>query len=465
MHRRPLFRHVARTVACATALTAVRRRGLRHAAGRGRRCHASRTRSERSSASNRTLDSDRWKPALGRPLDRVVTMTANNSPAGMRSSVWGQFASSSAYLPALSDRLDVTVTIPLAFGKKAPYQRGGPAEVLKGLKKTVSGAYDADFRTVARTLIAAGYSDAVLRLGHEFDGTWVQWSARDNEQGYIDAFRHVRNVFEQESKAFRYEWTGMNAPWRAHARGAYPGDAYVDIIGLDIYYRSPGQISDKVWNRYKATLEAHRDFAIERGKPVSYPEWGRAHYDTGRFIGLMHDWFTDLPASGPGSLEYQSYFNPPTRAASTTSTGCPTVKRRYVQHVPNHCNWVQPAARAPRPAPLETPAPPSTTIAVRLRRPPAFRLRRLRRYRRRRQPRVRGSPSWPRTLARSRLARHRRRTAQCPVSGGWRTNRWKWVRWKAPITGLRSGTAYEVQARIHSGEAWQPWMTATATTK
>ena len=44
-------------------------------------------------------------------------------------------------------------------------------------------------------------------------------------------------------------------------------------------------------------------------------------------------------------------------------------------------------------------------------------------------------------------------------------NRWKWVTWKAPITGLRSGTTYEVEARVHSGEAWQPWMSATATTK
>jgi len=462
MHRRPLFRHVARTVACATALTAV-------LAG---------VSTSQPVAADGVMPADslgafvgfeedsrfrQMESALGRPLDRVVTMTANNTPAGMRSSVWGQFASSSAYLPALSDRLDVTVTIPLAFGKKAPYQRGGPAEVLKGLRKTVSGAYDADFRTVARTIIAAGYPDAVLRLGHEFDGTWVQWSARDNEPAYIDAFRHVRNVFEQESKAFRYEWTGMRAPWRAHARGAYPGDAYVDIIGLDIYYRSQGQISDKVWNRYKATLEAHRDFAIARGKPVSYPEWGRAHYDTGRFIGLMHDWFTDLPASGPGSLEYQSYFNPPHQGGKYDLNLLPTVRREYLQQF--RTTAAGPAdSPAPRPAPLEAPAPPSTTIAapepvtiVPAPTPPSATD----------TPSASGSGialvatessievDWLDADDGRRNLRYRAVAA----------NRWKWVTWKAPITGLRSGTAYEVEGRVHSGEAWQPWMTATATTK
>ena len=450
MHRRPLIRHVARTVAFATALTAL-------VAG---------------VSATQPVQADGGLPAgtlgafvgfeqrsrfqeleagLGRPLDRVVTMTANNTAAGMRSSVWGQFASPSAYLPALSDRLDVTVTIPLAFGKKAPYQTGGPQAVLSGLRKTISGAYDADYRTVARTLVAAGYSDAVLRLGHEFDGTWVQWSARDNEQGYIDAFRHVRDVFEQESSAFRFEWTGMNAPWRAHARGAYPGDAYVDIIGLDIYYRSSGKISDKVWGRYEATLKAHRDFAIDRGKPVSYPEWGRAYGDTDRFIELMHGWFSDLPASGPGSLEYQSYFTPPHQGGNYDLNKQPTVKRRYLQLFRTTSD--SPAAGPASPAALETPRSTPTTVVV----PSSAELNTT-------------TPSASQsgiTLVSKAAALEvdwlnpgdGRRNVRYRAAG---TVGWKWIPWASTITGLRSGTNYEVQARVHTDGSWQPWMIATA---
>ena len=450
MYRRPLIRHVARSVAFATALTAL-------LAG------VSATQPVRADGGlpAGTLGAfvgfeergrfQEMEAALGRPLDRVVTMAANNTPAGMRSSVWGQFASSSAYLPALSNRLDVTVTIPLAFGKKAPYQTGGPQAVLSGLRKTSSGAYDADYRTVAKTLIAAGYSDAVIRLGHEFDGTWVQWSARDNEQGYIDAFRHVSKVFEQESSKFQFEWTGMNAPWQAHARGAYPGDAYVDIIGLDIYYRSSGEISDTVWNRYEGTLEAHRDFAISRGKPVSYPEWGRAHGDTAKFIDLMYGWFSDLPASGAGSLAYQAYFTPPHQGGAYDLNKQPTVKRRYLQLFSTTTN------RPSTPAALEAPVVPPAPIAV----PPSA-------------PTV-SSPVTTPSASQSGIslvskgsafevvwhdATDGRRNVRYRVEGA---TGWKWVSWKLPITGLRSGTVYEVEARVRVGGVWQPWMTATAT--
>ena len=457
MHNRPLIRHVARTVALATALTAV-------VAGVSATQPVAADGGLPAGSLAQYLGFDqraRFQNAeaeLGRPLDRVVTMAANSTPANMRSSIWGQFADSSAYLPKLSDRLDVTVTIPLAFGKKAPYQKSGPAAVLAGLKKTTSGAYDSDFRSVARTLIAAGYSDAVLRLGHEFDGTWVQWSARDNEQGYIDAFRHVRAVFARESSAFRFEWTGMNATWRAHAPDAYPGDAYVDIIGLDIYYRSAGAISNDVWSRYEMNLEAHRDFAIKRGKPVSYPEWGRAFDDTDRFIGLMHGWFAGLPASGPGSLEYQAYFNEPGQRGKYDLDNHPNVKRRYLQLF--RTTATGPAdSPSPKPAQLDAPATLSTAI-VAPSTPPTT------------ENQTTTSPSASQLgislvpLASALEVKwlddthDGRRNVRYRAVGA---NRWKWVSWKQPIADLSSGTAYEVQGRVLTDEGWQPWMTATAT--
>lgn len=397
--------------------------------------------------------------ALGRPLDRVVTMTANQTPRAMRSSVYGQFVKSSAYLPDLSDRLDVTVTIPLAFGEKAPYRTSGPAGVLKGLKKTSSGAYDADYRVVARNLIAAGYSDAVLRLGHEFDGTWVQWSARDNEQGYIEAFRHVRDVFARESSEFRFEWTGMRAPWRLHAKAAYPGDAYVDIIGLDIYYRSPGTISDRVWGQYTRTLTDHRDFAISRGKPVSYPEWGRAYGDTDRFVSLMYDWFADLPSSGPGSLEYQSFFNTPHNNGQYDLDKNPNVRRRYLQLFSSTATESSPKTppRVTEPAPLDVPAPPPTTVAPPPTNAPSE------------QPPATSSGSLPGIALVSGNAAIEvewsnpadgRRNLRYRAVGA---KGWTWVRWKQPIEGLNTGTTYEVQGRLMVGGDWQPWMTASVT--
>ena len=414
--------------------------------------------------------------ALGRPLEWVVTMADAASPSKMRASVWGQFAKSSAHLPKLSNRLDVTVTIPLAFGKGGLYRSEGPAAVRQALSKTSSGAYDADFRVVARHLIAAGYGDAVLRLGHEFDGTWQPWSARDNEQAYIAAFRHVRNVFEKESRAFRYEWTGMHGPWRWHAPSAYPGDAYVDIIGLDIYYRRAEAIGDRQWDReYEAALVAHRDFAISKGKAVSYPEWGRARGDTSRFIDLMYGWFDSLPKSGPGSLAYQAYFNPPGQGGEYDLNNYPTVKKRYLQ-----------LFSATSSTPLRAPSTTATTTTTTTGLEPAVRLALSEPVTESQAPPASPAPPAPpkattaanedsaiwgqnlptieSTLIDGQLSlswyhpdAERYQVKYRPVGTRW----WKWTK-QGPstsltVSGLKPGTSYEVEVKMHNIPRWYPW--------
>jgi hypothetical protein len=244
----------------------------------------------------------------------------------MRSSAWGQFVKDEAYLPELSDRVDVVVTVPLAFGRLGQSE----AEKRENLLETAGGRWDDDYRVIAQHLENAGYGDAVIRLGHEFDIRWPPWSARNNSAEYIAAFRHVHGVLSEESPGFRFDWTGTRAGFSNWGPPAYPGDAYVDVIGLDIYWREAAAISDQQWtNRYESVLREHLEFAQSRNKPVSYPEWGRANGDTGRYIELMHDWFVSLPDSGPGQLLYQAYFNPVAQSEYDLDN-LPAVKRAYV---------------------------------------------------------------------------------------------------------------------------------------
>ncbi len=297
---------------------------------------------------------DAVERSLKTDLDWVVAMATVSNPADMRSAVWGQFSKPSAYLPKHSDRLDVSVTLPLSFDKGGKYRTVGPAAVRRALELTTSGRYDDDFRAVARRLKSAGYGDAVLRLGHEFDGTWQPWSARENEQAYIDAFRHVHDVLQAESAAFRFEWTGMHGTWRKYARDAYPGDAYVDIIGLDVYYRKPYELGGGDERQITEALVAHQAFAVDRGKPVSYPEWGRARGDTTRFIELMYDWFESLPSNGPGSLVYQAYFNPAAQKGLYDLANYPAVADRYYQLFRNkRAASDSPPVRTPAPSAIE----------------------------------------------------------------------------------------------------------------
>ena len=313
---------------------------------------------------------------LGTPIRYVVTMADSRSPSAMMSSVWGQFAKSDAYLPKVANRVEVVLSMPLAFGPGGMgMTQAGQSTIRQNLQATAAGRLDAEFRVAARYLKEAGYGDAIIRLGHEFDGDWAPYSARNNNDAYIAAFRHVHDVFKSESSAFRFEWTSMDARFIQYGPPAYPGNDYVDIIGLDIYWRERAAITDAQWNnQMKNVLIAHQAFAASKGKPVSYPEWGRSLADFSRFIDLMHGWFSSLPATGPGGLLYHSYFNEPGNVGSYDPYNLdllPTVKRRYIElfgrqdtqlvTTPTHAPAVRLPSSESLPAVPATTAPPVTT--------------------------------------------------------------------------------------------------------
>lgn len=252
---------------------------------------------------------------LATPIRWNVAMADRESPSKMRSSVFGQLLGDDEMLGSRSGRSAIVMTVPLAFGNGTSRTEDGRSAIASNLEETASGAWDEDYRRLAMSLIEAGHADAVIRLGHEFNGTWFPWSSRGNEPAYVAAFRHVHDVFATESDEFRFEWNAARVGFAELAPDAYPGDEYVDIIGLDVYFK-PGNgassMNDDVWERdYAPVLEAHRDFAIDKAKPVAFSEWGNEGVDEPEFVERMHRWFGDLPTSGAGRLLYHAYFNAP----------------------------------------------------------------------------------------------------------------------------------------------------------
>jgi hypothetical protein len=250
---------------------------------------------------------ERTEEWLGQPISYTVQFTGRKSPKAMNRATFGLLAAPDSTLPNVADRIDLVIAVALAFDETDDgTELSDPASALR---LTTDGTYDDSYRRVARRLIEAGYPDAIIRLGHEFNGGWPPWSSVGNEAEFIAAWRHVHGVLREESPDFRFDWTSVRANWEETAPPAWPGDEFVDFVGMDVYWRR-GRFNDERWqDDYIDNMIAQRDFAIEHDKPVSYPEWGIEGRDESRYIEAMYDWFVSLPDEGPGHLAYQSYFD------------------------------------------------------------------------------------------------------------------------------------------------------------
>ena len=196
------------------------------------------------------------------------------------------------------------------------------------LAAAASGYFNQHYTQMAKSLVAAGLGHSVLRLGWEFNGGWFRWgiTAHNKPAEYASRARQFAKAWRQAVTAIRhvkgahftFDWCLSAGPHYEHPALAYPGDKYVDYVGMDVYD----------WNRaghagtFKARWDAIRHqgtgldwlakFANAHGKLISIPEWALVHDtfdkkhsggDDKAFIDHMHAWFSSH------RLGYENYFN------------------------------------------------------------------------------------------------------------------------------------------------------------
>ncbi|HEX6678609.1 MAG TPA: glycosyl hydrolase [Actinomycetes bacterium] len=182
----------------------------------------------------------------------------------------------------------LVLTVPLL---PARGDRGGGGASLRACS---TGAYDAHWSRLARNLVEHRLGGSVLRLGHEFNGGWYAWRAAGAEGDFAGCFRQVvRTMRAVPGSGFEFVWNPALGRLRADPPRAYPGDAYVDTVGVDVYdqswaagtYPIPADASaDEVRERRQRAwaemlhgelgLEFWSGFARAHGKPLAIPEWG-----------------------------------------------------------------------------------------------------------------------------------------------------------------------------------------------
>lgn len=169
------------------------------------------------------------------------------------------------------------------------------------LSQGAAGSYNQYFTTLAQNLVRKGASDAILRLGWEFNGSSFPWyAATASDAANFAAFwRHIVTVMRAvPGAAFTFLWNADAARTTSYAQDqAYPGDAYVDYVGVDLY-DSCGCLPhtpQSAWNNHLSEqwgLNWLAAFATAHHKPIGIPEWSVTISNTG--LGLGDDpYFVD----------------------------------------------------------------------------------------------------------------------------------------------------------------------------
>jgi beta-mannanase len=131
-------------------------------------------------------------------------------------------------------------------------------------------------------------------------------------------------MFRAKSASFMLEWCPNNGvSSNMDCLQAYPGDQYVDCIGMDTYmdYRYGSGTSASRWaylvNNTRG-LQWQVSFASQHQKKLSIPEWG-VNLDDPLFIENMHAWlvlnnyhhasYWDSNANFQGQLSQNQYPN------------------------------------------------------------------------------------------------------------------------------------------------------------
>ncbi len=78
----------------------------------------------------------------------------------------------------------------------------------------------------------------------------MPWSSRGNEALWVNAYRRAADIFRSVSPSFRFDWNG-DPGYLQGQTSAYPGDNYVDIVGMDLYDKGMNASwnpSTRTWN-------------------------------------------------------------------------------------------------------------------------------------------------------------------------------------------------------------------------
>jgi hypothetical protein len=294
-----------------------------------------------SANNNLESASDQWASWRARPVDMVLAYTT-------RDAGWANLISTTCCQLGAYQNHSRTMII-----QQAPF----PTGIGANWSALVSGAYDSFWQQFGSNLAAreaAGFVPAIVSVAWEANGTYFYWGGCGSGEKYSSPAQYIAG-FQRIVTQMKVTHPTVKVAWIMNGHGTpgcigpdssvlYPGDAYVDYIGVDYYdhfpsaatqaeFDSEGNAPDGIW--------WFLQMARNHGKQLLVPEWGIAPGSVGGnttgdnpdFITWMFGVFQN--AHGTGNMGGETYFDDPCGGGNVDSdliNGCnPLSAARYLQ--------------------------------------------------------------------------------------------------------------------------------------
>lgn len=257
-------------------------------------------------------------------------------------STWTQRAAhirgnQSQYSPPVSDGTTINV---LTIGLTLSGSDGSQQMNETTLRAAAAGEDILGWLLIGDAISAAGLDSpsTVIRLGHEPNGNWYPWATGNNPflMGlYRRAWQFAQRTVRTICPHVRFDLC-LNAQTGGYAAitGHYPGDQYVDIIGLDFYdfvvSKSTRQFSVAQGSCGITNIAA---FAASHGKKIALDEWAVGPNpnvgtrDNPFFVQSIFASLLAAQGTSPGLVSYDSYFNAKNLHNLTLNPQCAAVYR------------------------------------------------------------------------------------------------------------------------------------------